>query len=365
MDDLDRAITAINCAPLEGDWTNALRLLAEIGGGWSSQLIGVAANGALLFDEAHNIDRDLLHEFETRGGVDTTRNPRARILTRARPMTVFRDDALADAQELRSDPFYDFFWKVDAPHCGVARIDLDGGARLVAAALRSGKAGAMENENVKQMELLLPHIKRSVELQQRLDGDAAVIASGIIDALGFPVFLLDASGAVKTMTSAAETMLRDGAYLTLRFGALEAMSPACNGRLQRAIKLACGAFPRTGSKILLNGTGDSIVANVAPISDQVSGFGARAVAMLSIPDYARQPASAPDILRTNFGLSRAEAEVAVDLARAVAPAQIAARRGVTLSTVRQQIKTLYVKTDTHSRASLVRLIILLLGSVGS
>lgn len=62
-------------------------------------------------------------------------------------------------------------------------------------------------------------------------------------------------------------------------------------------------------------------------------------------------------MRTAFGLSAAEAEVALTLAKGVPLTQIAAARGATVTTVQNQLKSVFAKARVNSQAALVRLVL--------
>jgi DNA-binding CsgD family transcriptional regulator len=62
----------------------------------------------------------------------------------------------------------------------------------------------------------------------------------------------------------------------------------------------------------------------------------------------------PFILQEMFGLTPAEADVAVLLTQGVAVAEIARRRQVSITTVRSQVSGLKAKTETKREADLVR-----------
>jgi DNA-binding CsgD family transcriptional regulator len=64
---------------------------------------------------------------------------------------------------------------------------------------------------------------------------------------------------------------------------------------------------------------------------------------------------APDverILRSGFGLTQAEACVALAITRGESLDEIARARGVTVATTRTQLKSVFFKTQTHRQAEL-------------
>ncbi|MGK2942622.1 MAG: helix-turn-helix transcriptional regulator [Immundisolibacter sp.] len=58
-------------------------------------------------------------------------------------------------------------------------------------------------------------------------------------------------------------------------------------------------------------------------------------------------------LTADYGLTRAEAEVALLLAQGLKAQQIAARRGASVATVNTQIKHIYAKAEADGHAGLL------------
>ena len=62
-------------------------------------------------------------------------------------------------------------------------------------------------------------------------------------------------------------------------------------------------------------------------------------------------------LRSRFYLTPAEAQIALSIADAETLAAVAEVRGVSVSTARTQLKSVFVKTGTHRQAELVVLLV--------
>lgn len=68
------------------------------------------------------------------------------------------------------------------------------------------------------------------------------------------------------------------------------------------------------------------------------------------------PAPNPAALQRMFGLTEAEAKLAIQIARGNTPAEIATANGVTMATVRSQLSSVLAKTQTERQAELVALL---------
>ena len=70
----------------------------------------------------------------------------------------------------------------------------------------------------------------------------------------------------------------------------------------------------------------------------------------------RSHAPPATLLRDLFGLTPAEARLALELAHGASPRDAANRLGVTWNTTRTQLKAVLAKTGTNRQAALVRLL---------
>jgi DNA-binding CsgD family transcriptional regulator len=73
------------------------------------------------------------------------------------------------------------------------------------------------------------------------------------------------------------------------------------------------------------------------------------------PELNVEPPAA--LLRRLYGLTTAEADVAVRVATGAELKQISAELGVSIATVRKHLQHLFEKTDTHRQAELVRFLL--------
>ena len=80
-------------------------------------------------------------------------------------------------------------------------------------------------------------------------------------------------------------------------------------------------------------------------------------AMVSILDPARRRLPSHGFLREAFGFTATEAGLALDLADGLAAADCAALRGVSVHTVRSQLRALFIKTGLSRQAELVSLLL--------
>jgi DNA-binding CsgD family transcriptional regulator len=82
-----------------------------------------------------------------------------------------------------------------------------------------------------------------------------------------------------------------------------------------------------------------------------------AVAVLFIGDPEGGQVDATDVLEALYQLTSAEADLLRRLAEGRSLDQVAEERGVTISTVRSQLKQVFAKTDTNRQSELVHLVL--------
>lgn len=124
---------------------------------------------------------------------------------------------------------------------------------------------------------------------------------------------------------------------------------------------AAGSAPGVGGRRFMRigeAGGGSIGVFIMPMRPQATqgAFGQQGLAMVAIHDPAARPDIDPEIVAEAFGLTPAEAEVAVLLANGLTAEQVAARKFVGLTTVRSQIKSLFAKIGTNRQVDLVRIL---------
>jgi DNA-binding CsgD family transcriptional regulator len=96
---------------------------------------------------------------------------------------------------------------------------------------------------------------------------------------------------------------------------------------------------------------------VAPVGSLLRWHQPDAVAIVLFGDPDRTPPVASEVLARLYGLTAAEAAVAVAIARGEELSDIAAARGVSLNTVRTHLYRALTKTDTRRQTDLVRLLL--------
>jgi len=221
-----------------------------------------------------------------------------------------------------------------------------------------------------RLRLLLPHISRSLGVMQRLRSAELAVATTLaaLDRLPSGVLLLDGSGSVAFANRSAQHMVEEGDGLRLRklshasgLGELlvetgsgnRAISDAINATLKRDPYATphfskCVTVPRTSGLA-------SYTLQFSALGDQneFGGESGEFAAIVFIADGAQKVAIDPVVLQDAYGLTPAEARVAIALLELVSAKEVADVLGVSPNTVRSQVRQVYAKLGVDTRTRFV------------
>lgn len=167
-----------------------------------------------------------------------------------------------------------------------------------------------------------------------LDGDLRVVyanRAGAALLAAHDGLMVDAKGICRALDGSASQLLHDHIRRLMRGG--ESTTAAV-------------ALPRDDERRPL--------AVVVTVNE---GGGPSPTPVLFLRDPERHPAPPPEMVQKLFGLTPAEARLALSLARGCDLNEAAAEHALTLSSARTYLKTIFAKTGTNRQAELVRLLL--------
>ncbi|MGN6652232.1 helix-turn-helix transcriptional regulator [Trinickia sp.] len=266
-------------------------------------------------------------------------------------------DYLTEEYVARSEFFQDYQLPGGFRYLMGVRLARPGGDDILLGLLRAHGRTPYSREERAMAASMTGHLQRSINLWQDakiLHRDAA-IGSELMGELDLAVFALDGHFRVVFTNQAAESMLRATACLKLVHGRLTAAPAAENDAFQAAI--ARVAQTRRGESLALRGSLDGVhdmFLNITYLPRQAmrAAFGDAAM-MVTARRRRAGTLVVADQLQEVFGLSRAEAAVGEALISGKTPDECAASLGVSLATVRTQLRAIYNKTHTRNQAEAV------------
>jgi len=170
-----------------------------------------------------------------------------------------------------------------------------------------------------------------------------------LDMLDHALVIVDEAGAVHYRNRMASALLKSaGSPLSVAAGVLGARGRELHARLQAAIRVACHER-RSSALAASQGSRTPLRLMVVPMD-----AAREAAVWILAPHSPRLPH--PRILGVLFGLSRAEARLALRLLAGQTPQECAREAGVGVATVRSQLHSMFAKTGARRQAELVALL---------
>jgi len=246
---------------------------------------------------------------------------------------------------------------------------LPGGGSLhaVLALYHPTRTVTFDRSRAERMSWLIPHVQRALQLNLRLaELEIARTASGeILDRLPQACLLVDAACRVLFSNRAAEEILADRCGLhRCTEGKLHADRPAETTALHKLLAGAAGPLANgvdgSGGRLRLSRDGGRapLTTLVIPLRAEPDWLPPhRPAAILFVFDPGRTGDPTAESLRQEFGLTAAEAAVALEILNGNGLKSAARRLGISPATARTHLTAIFGKTNTGRQAELVRVLL--------
>lgn len=346
-------------------WPKALQSLGDAIGGCALVTSILSPREGVKFAATVRIDPYYQSLIEQRYATPAT-NPLVAAMPRL-PVTVpvVRQAILPDRDYLGGGLYNEVFRPQGLAHAAAACLLRTADHLVPLGIVRRAGSERPDRGDLELLAHLLPHMQRAMQLQLRLSSLEARCgaAAEAFDHLPFGVVLVDAEGRILFLNRAAEAVVAAADGLSVRDGVLVAAGAddarALAKLIAEAASTGAGAGASPGGAIALSRPSMSppLPVLVAPLRGGWALPAARrAVAAVFVTDPQRCPKIAGRQLILLFGLTPAEAQLAIALLAGKRLRHIAAERGVQLPTVRNQLRAVLAKTGTGRQSELVRLL---------
>lgn len=272
--------------------------------------------------------------------------------------TLYLDHRAVNENERKKSAIYnELFVPMRMAHYAGIRFQMGADEEWFCFVCRSEEAGVIEGQSAQ-------HFKRIAELAMNSASTASRIhterSSGMMEGLmksGVPAVLLDGAGRVTSVTSSAEAIFRGD--FGIRQGKLWSANPG--DAVQLAALSAFVANERqldARRRVFIRGQGRSrpvvltALRVLGPALDQLPG----ARVLVTLEDLNPAQTDVSGELRDMFGLSDAEAQIAMALHDGLDIAAIAERRQTAPATIRKQVSSMFDKMNVHRQPDLVQLL---------
>lgn len=216
------------------------------------------------------------------------------------------------------------------------------------------------------LELITPHLRLAIEIYARLNRMTSErdLYAGAVDQLSVATIILDEQGRLLNTNAVARALLEEADGLSQRDQRLHIDGRALNRSLEEALDAINRSrkgdetsvvrvlrVPRSAGRSDLG-----LVIRPVPTSEWSEGQSSPCAAVfISDPDL-RESASQQSLAEL-FGLTPAEANLALLLARGLKLAEVSEAQNISQHTARAQLKSIFAKTGVSRQAELVRLIL--------
>ncbi|MCB1798567.1 MAG: hypothetical protein KDI67_06765 [Gammaproteobacteria bacterium] len=348
-------------------WVEVLRPVAEATGSKSASLM----YRDLEYEQASFA---FAHGVETDAAVAYTQHfykldPFYELSARTVPIGVASADHLMipDRQQLEAvcgDFFTGYMQKFDHYHIGGAHLFRED-RRAGAVAIQRGQAqGPWRAHELQVLTDLAPHFQRAFRIHREFTRlrlqETAVHA--MLDQLVMGLVLLDVKGEITYSNPMAESVIEAHPALSIRNNAFVFADKATADRFARlfAEASATHADAQAGGVLGLRHSTRQFPTPllVMPLHHlemfSAMSFQTACVAVFVADPEQSKPMSA-DVLADTYGLTPAEASVAVALANGMSLKEVAQAYGTSTNTVRVQLQAVFRKTGVNRQVDLVRL----------
>lgn len=335
---------------------------------------GSLLDGAALVMSALHRDRGMLL------GVATGQDPAAAVTLRTRynscetnPLVAAvsslpvgvpaqRRAVYADNLYLSGELYNEIFRPQDLTHRAIACVHRSAQMLCPLGVLRPRRAPDLTTDDMRLIAMMLPHLQRALEISTRFTAlrDEALGLAEVLNRVSLALFVTDASGTPVRFNSAAERLARAQDGLWLAGGELRAWQPRQATTLRDAIRraLAEPGAPPSAMQVHRRSGKKPYLAVVVPLGGgaAVELGSSLAGALVLVNDPEAPHAGRRQLLRRLFALSAREAQLAEALLEGKRLKEYADEAGITLSTARAQLRTVFMKTDTGRQAELMRVL---------
>jgi DNA-binding CsgD family transcriptional regulator len=353
---------AFHSAAIEGHgWYDALDGLAEATGSRIGELISIGVDSAVHLNLMTNVEPGFHEAFVEAGGGDPAINPRVSAGWKAPILQVLAESDFITPDEHKRHPHYQEFarpWGI--PYICLTTLERRANGLIGLAVGRTHEQGHINPQERRAFASIAPHVRSAVRTHVALEGQGDALLAGAMDALSIPAFVCDHRGFVRKLTPAAEQLVASGGGLQLKQGRLHATHGADAKALSDALDAAAMDRERAGApfaKVIVVRREEKdpapIVLDVIALPNLQFEFTFAPRLLILVRGAANHENRRSGILKSVYGMTAAETEIALQLSQGKTAEAIAESRNVGVGTVRAQIKTLLAKAGTSRQVELV------------
>jgi DNA-binding CsgD family transcriptional regulator len=224
--------------------------------------------------------------------------------------------------------------------------------------------GAYGNQHVQLLRVLAPHLRQAFQLHNTLRAfeSSTVGLTAALDQSETAMFLLDGIGFVQRFNAAGRRLIAEGNILCLPDGCLRPVHPGDCAKFDSLIGVTAATGAGRGSSpggtmLLHRHNRRPLHCKTTPFHSDKSLLETSPSAIVFICDPDCAPPSRGEVLRSLYGLTPSEAQLADLLLGGETIATAAAKRHMTQESTRTQLKVIFSKTGAKRQSELIRLML--------
>jgi DNA-binding CsgD family transcriptional regulator len=228
---------------------------------------------------------------------------------------------------------------------------------------RHRRHGLVDQSMRDRLRLVAPHVRRAVEIGRLIDRQQTKVTdlAAAFDGLASAVVLVDAGGGLRHANLAAHSLIDRGTILRVEHNRLTGATP----EVSKLLSSLYGAgrsdldLERNGINVPLGRDGDNeLVLSALPLSGGRRAGSSRgaALALLVSPARPSQTLAPPELIARRYNLTPAELRILLTITEIGGIPATAEALGISRSTVKFHLKSLYLKTGVNRQAGLVKLL---------
>lgn len=280
--------------------------------------------------------------------------------------SIVHDGLVISEREKDKHPYYDWHERlIDTRFRMVGRARLMPAVQAGVAMHRTRQAGRYEPNDIKRFEVLHRHLERALSIGFRLGslGTMQNLTAEWLDRNSAAVLFLDRRKQIVFANRRARELHAEADGVQLRSGGIALARKHDDDRLQSLIAQAKSAAasaisPDSAMRVERPSGKRAYTVLVGPMSGTYPVVSStRAAVCVVITDPERHVTLPAKRLQEAFGLTAAEARLAVALATGQELRGAAEQFGITYGTARVCLSQIFQKTDTRRQAELMRLLL--------
>lgn len=330
-----------------------IKLVDPSGDGWAALVSHDARDGEGMFGSYFGCDDTLVQDYE---GHYAAINPWApQCVVKAAGLAVTGNELIQRDVFVKTE-FYNDFFRNHGTQDGAGITLLKEDDRSMMLSIMTADADHAANIRMSEtLGYLYPHLRRAADYYRRGRDEASSLGFGstLFDAIDVGTVVVGQGFRPKSVSDSASKMIAASKALNI--------SPVGRFRIldEQASKVLTGMLahnytgPHTKSFLL----SDVKITLVRMKKERISWYfeGPTVIALIEPLKFMAQTFD-PDWFMEAFGLTPAELRALIGVRDGKTLKEIAAAAGVSLETIRSQVKSLYLKTGVNSQSGLLRLL---------